>query len=261
MDIPSIYCLGLKISIYTQSELEQYIESCLLGNKRNIFYGYSIGLFPKLKNNLPLLNVCNSFDLMVTDGRIFYIYMKWLKVPLKYDISIPQLTIKVIDMANRFSKSVLLFGGTKRNNELATKNLDLKYTNAIFRKGIDGYQDLNEEQLIVENINKTKPDILLIGMHSPFKEEFAYRNKERLDCKIIIPCGGMIDVFAGNKKLTPTWIKKIGFAWLYRFVQNPVSRFKLTATYSYYFIFKLIPMLIKIRIFNKKYTKSIAEII
>lgn len=38
----------------------------------------------------------------------------------------------------------------------------------------------------------------------------------------------MVDVFAGNISLTPPWIKKIGCAWLYRFLQEPKKRFKTT---------------------------------
>jgi N-acetylglucosaminyldiphosphoundecaprenol N-acetyl-beta-D-mannosaminyltransferase len=31
----------------------------------------------------------------------------------------------------------------------------------------------------------------------------------------------MVDVIAGKTKITPKWIKKLGFAWLYRIMQEP----------------------------------------
>lgn len=252
---------GLNVSNFSLKELDDFIISSFKSNKTLIYYGYSIGLFPKLKKNPNLIEICNSFNLMVTDGRMFYLFVKALGYKIKYDISIPNLTIKTLELANEFSKSVLLFGSTSKINSLATTNLSKTYPKITFFEGIDGYQDLKNEKLLIKKINSRSPDILLIGMHSPFKEEFSFKNKNHLNCKIIIPCGGMIDVFSGYKKLTPLWIKKNGFAWLYRFIQNPISRFNLTSTYLYYFIFKLIPLIIAVRLFNKKPNKSLIDIL
>ena len=75
----------------------------------------------------------------------------------------------------------------------------------------NGYYPNEQENLIITKIASQKPDILLIANSSPKKELFAFENKERVNAKVIVPCGGMVDVLAGDISLTPTWLKKIGF--------------------------------------------------
>lgn len=261
MAITAIDFYGLKISVFTEKELENYIEYSFLKSIPIICYGYSIGVFPKIKELPHLINICNTFDLMVTDGRIFYLFVKKMKFPLKYDISIPKLTIKTLEFANKNRKSVLLIGGSEINNQIANINLLKRYPNAKILNGINGFSGFHSEMDLVKKINYFTPDILLLGMHTPFKEEFAYRHKNKLKCKIIIPCGGMVDILAGKKKLTPKWVKKIGFAWLFRFLQNPIGRFRLTVTYLFYFICKLMPFYVNKKYFKRSNNKAIIDIL
>jgi len=224
-----------------------------------IGYGYSIGILPKLNKHPELYKYSNSFDLMVTDGRPFYFVAKLFGCPLVFDISIPNLSMLVLRLSNKYKQKVLLFGASQVINDKAVHNLRKQYPNANIMKGISGYFESDRETKIVNQINTLHPDVLLIGMQSPYKEFFAYKYKDTLCTKIIIPCGGMIEVFSGKSKPTPYWIKKIGLAWFFRFTQNPKKRFALTVSYLYYFLFLLLPLLCFLRIFRKDKSFSIAN--
>jgi UDP-N-acetyl-D-mannosaminuronic acid transferase (WecB/TagA/CpsF family) len=58
---------------------------------------------------------------------------------------------------------------------------------------------------------------------------------------IIIPCGGMIDVFAGKVKLASPFLKKIGLATLIRVIQEPRRQLWLNILIAYETFFKIIP--------------------
>lgn len=244
ISLPKVDFIGLSISIFTKEELIAYIERVIRLNEFKIFYGYSIGLLPILKQYPNLIKLCNDFDLLVTDGRAFYSIAKFFDTPLKYDISIPNMVLEILKLANLNQYKVLLFGAKDEINKQATLNLKEKYPNAKILDGISGYYDKNREEIIVKKISIASPDILLIGTPSPMKEEFAYKYKQSLNSKIIIPCGGMIDVLAGVKRITPIWLKKMGFAWLYRYMQQPIIRFQLTIDYISLLFFKLLPILV-----------------
>ena len=244
MNLPKVDFIGLSISIFTKEELISYIERVIRLDEFKIFYGYSIGLLPILKQHPKLIKLCNNFDLLVTDGRAFYYVAKFFDVPLKYDISIPNMVLEILELANINQYKVLLFGAKDGINKQATLNLKEKYPNAKILDGISGYYNKSREEIIVKKISIASPDILLIGTPSPMKEEFAYKYKQNLNSKIIVPCGGMIDVLAGTKKLTPIWIKKMGFAWLYRYMQQPIVRFQLTLNCIFLFFLKLLPILV-----------------
>lgn len=248
--MPNIYSIdffGLKLSAFENYEYDLFVDDAISNDKNVIVYGYSIGIMPKFRDDSNLATVCNSFDLLVTDGKPLYYVAKILRFNLKSSLSIPDITIRTLRLASEKGWKVMLIGGTEENNDLAVSKLRIDYPGSVISDGINGFY--TDEEIIVSRIKQESPDILLVGLPTPQKEYFATRYKPL--SHVIIPCGGMIDVLAGKTKLTPAFIKKLGFAWLYRFIQQPKSRFKLTVTYLFSFLFLLLPILIFLRIFRK----------
>lgn len=221
MEIEQFDFYGLKVSDFTLSDLHKYYDEVIINSKTIICYGYSFGTIPFFKKYPDLYKIINSFDIMVTDGTYFYWFMKYSGYQLKKFLSIPFMTLEALEYANKHRKSVLLLGADSDTNNTATQNLKNKYPDIHFYDGHNGYFDESEELPVVEFINKCKPDILLIGMSTPKKESFAFKYKNQLACSIIIPCGGMIDVFAGKVKLASPFLKKIGLAAFIRTIQQP----------------------------------------
>jgi len=118
-------------------------------------------------------------------------------------------------------------------------------------QGIDGYFSKSDEPDIVKKINNINPDILLIGISSPKKELFADKWRNRINAPIIVPCGGMIDVLAGKTKITPRFVKNIGLAWFYRFIQEPRRLFGPISQWLPTFMFKILPSMLYATLFKK----------
>jgi UDP-N-acetyl-D-mannosaminuronic acid transferase (WecB/TagA/CpsF family) len=93
---------------------------------------------------------------------------------------------------------------------------------------------------IIDQINMCQPDILLIGISYPIKERFAVKYKHALNTKLIVPCGGAFDVFAGKTKKYKEVSRYIPTSWLVRFIQEPARLFKpiiLTMLYSLLWVY------------------------
>ncbi len=84
-----------------------------------------------------------------------------------------------------------------------------------------GYFKPDEENNLIEEINKANPDILLVSLGAPKQELWIYENMYRLKCKVCIGLGGSIDIFAGKVTLTPEFIRRAGFEWLHRLIREP----------------------------------------
>ncbi|NVO21361.1 MAG: WecB/TagA/CpsF family glycosyltransferase [Bacteroidetes bacterium] len=242
--VKSFNFFGLKLSSFTEDDLVQEIKQSIDSGQKKILYGYSFGILPYFKFFPEIAIFSNQFDILVADGRGFYLLAKLLRYPIKSDISIPNMVNHSLDLANQNSYSVMLLGAKDVINKKATENIRKKFPGIQVKEGHHGYFKQDGEPEIVDFINKNKPDILLIGISSPMKERFAQKWKDDLDCKIIIPCGGVIDILADFTKPTPRFIKKIGLAWLYRFVQEPRRLFKDSIVYLSYVVLGMIPSLI-----------------
>jgi len=235
---------GLNVTIYDLNELRLYISRTIEHGMSKIFYGYGLGVIPMMQKHPEIVKLGNNADLLVTDGRVFYLLCKLFKLPLKYDLSIPQLVYLLLRMANKNGWGVYLLGAEKEFNQVARENVKNNYPNVKFCKGRDGFFDGKEIDDILRDINSCKPEILLIGISSPQKEILAELFREKGLGNVIVPCGGMIDVLANKTAITPTIIKKLGGASMFRLIQEP-GRLHRRLLYIYSFsLFNLLPVLI-----------------
>ena len=70
-------------------------------------------------------------------------------------------------------------------------------------------------------IRAANPDILFVAMSSPKKEHFVTEHLERLNVPFVMGVGGSFDVIAGVTRRAPPFVRRIGFEWLWRFLQEP----------------------------------------
>jgi N-acetylglucosaminyldiphosphoundecaprenol N-acetyl-beta-D-mannosaminyltransferase len=250
---------GMKVSNYCLSDLEQLFSDTIHSSGNIVLYGYSFGLLPLFKKYPDLYRRINSFDILVCDGTQFHWFCHLYGYRLKTVMSIPEITNYSLEYANLNSLKVLLFGAQEEINLTANQKLRQKYPNAIFLEGINGYFNEFEEQSIVDRINSLSPDILLVGISTPIKERFTDKYRNLIGAKIIIPCGGMIDVYSGFTKQTPRRIKKIGLASLYRVLQEPRRLFTLHSWMIYETIFKILPLAFYNRILLRKKKFNLIE--
>lgn len=236
--------LGLPIHDITMKELLIIINDTIIGKDKKIIYGYSGGIYPRLKDMPEFVDYYNHCDIVVSDGAGLPLIAKLFGISLIERIGLPNLVYKVLELANDKKYSIYLLGAKEEVNKEAIKNIEEKYSNITCCYGHHGYYKIDEEENILNDINEVSPDILLIGMSSPKKEEFAVNNISYLNSKIIIPCGGMIDVIAGKIKRPPPYLSKLPMTWLVRFIQEPRRLYSTSLKLVFQLIFHLLPVML-----------------
>jgi N-acetylglucosaminyldiphosphoundecaprenol N-acetyl-beta-D-mannosaminyltransferase len=123
--------------------------------------------------------------------------------------------------------SIFLLGGDEAVAESASSNIVQSFPGIIIAGYKHGYFEHQGRELenIINTINKTSPDILLVGLGMPLQEKWLMDNFERLHAHAILTVGGCLDVLAGKRYNVPRWIRDIGFEWLVRFIEEPSRLF------------------------------------
>lgn len=88
--------------------------------------------------------------------------------------------------------------------------------------GADGREvQFEQEEEILEEINRLSPDFLWVGLGAPKQEAWLSRYKSRIQRGIIFTVGFAFDVNAGLKPDAPDWMQRRGLTWLYRLASEP----------------------------------------
>ena len=85
----------------------------------------------------------------------------------------------------------------------------------------NGYFDVHDDAEVVSMIQKSKADILVMGMGSPRSHKWFDSRRNDLGVKVALDVGGGFDALTGQVKRAPQWIQTIHLEWFYRRLQNP----------------------------------------
>lgn len=126
---------------------------------------------------------------------------------------------ELINNACANNKKIYLYGASKVVIKETVKKLKKKYKKIKICGYMDGYSDY---QKVLEDIKKTNPDYLFVGMGSPKQEKFIIDNYDDLkNISVIMPVGGTFDVVSGYKKRASLIYQKLHIEWLYRMIKEP----------------------------------------
>lgn len=78
-----------------------------------------------------------------------------------------------------------------------------------------------EEDAIVEIVNASGADILLVAYGAPEQDKWIARNLPRLRVKMAMGIGGALDFIAGAVPRAPETMRRYGLEWLYRLYKQP----------------------------------------
>lgn len=122
-------------------------------------------------------------------------------------------------------KSFYLVGGKEEVIQETVKKLKTEYPTiqiSGFRNGF--IQTDDEKNILIEDINTKKPDVIFVATGSP-KQELLMEEIQKVHPAVYLGLGGSFDVYTGNVKRAPSWWVKNNLEWAYRLVKQP-SRIK-----------------------------------
>ena len=78
-----------------------------------------------------------------------------------------------------------------------------------------------ENEAVIQEINASKPDILVVGLGMPLQEWWLWQNHQRLDARVSMNLGAVFDYVSGRVRRGPRFLVNNGFEWLARLLIEP----------------------------------------
>ncbi|MGE6630261.1 WecB/TagA/CpsF family glycosyltransferase [Bacillus sp. NPDC077027] len=163
--------------------------------------------------------VITSADFVLPDGVGVVLMSRIIQRPLKSRIAGFDVFMSMLDLANKQSKKIFLYGAKKDVLEAVKQRIDTEYPHIELVGSCDGYEA--DKRFVAKQIARSKADMVFVALGYPNQENFIYEYRHLFPQAVCIGLGGSFDVFSGTVKRAPRWMIKTNTEWLYRLVMNP----------------------------------------
>jgi exopolysaccharide biosynthesis WecB/TagA/CpsF family protein len=169
--------------------------------------------------------VLNAFHLVLNDGAGLELYSMACGRHFSTNFVGTDLWPNAFLAARELDRpmSVYLFGGRPGRAKSAAETFAGRYAHVNFVGAMDGYGD--SPSRVLSDLERTRPDVLLVAMGNPLQETWIHENRHRLFAKVACGVGAFFDFACGAVPRAPAWMRRARLEWVYRLGFEPKRMF------------------------------------
>ena len=216
--------LGVNVDCVTMNKAVAKVEELIANKKPSLVATANAEMLMLANSDLELQKILNSAAMVTPDGA----GTVWAARHLGYEM--PERVAGVDLVTNLFSKGYkfYFFGAAEGVAELAAQNAQKNFEANIVGTR-NGFFNTDDEPAIIDAINNSGAEILLVGLGVPKQEKWIFNNLDKLKVPVSIGVGGTFDVLAGKVKRAPKWMQRAKLEWLFRALLQPSRAGRLIA--------------------------------
>lgn len=160
-------------------------------------------------------------DVLLPDGIGIELAAKMTGQKLCENLNGTDLVPALLKRAARMGKSVYLFGGKPGTADVAANNLINAIPHLRIAGTRDGFGGATDDEAVIEDINDSGADIVLVALGVPMQEMWLHGNADRLDAPLTLAVGALFDFLAGTVVRAPKLVRRAKMEWVWRLAQEP----------------------------------------
>jgi N-acetylglucosaminyldiphosphoundecaprenol N-acetyl-beta-D-mannosaminyltransferase len=131
------------------------------------------------------------------------------------------------------------FGGVPGIAETLVRNLQSQVRLNCVGTNSPPFRPLSseEDRQLVSEINSAKPDIVWVCLGCPKQERWMFEHREKIEAAAMVGVGQAFDIYAGNLRQAPAFLRNNGLEWLFRLCIEPRRLWRRYLVYNSKFIF------------------------
>ena len=221
----SIYLLNVRIDNLTSKELLEQLT-------RGVLVTPNVDDIMKHQKDEEFHKYASMSEFSICDSRVVKLMSSIMRKPLKE--AIPGSTFFPMYCqyhAKDEDVKVFLLGAKEGVADIAKEKINRRIGRDIivgtYSPPFGFERDEKECQHIVDILNSSPANVVLVGLGNPKQTKWIYKYKDQLpNIDVFMALGATIDFEAENVKRAPTFFQKFALEWLYRFLKEPKRLFK-----------------------------------
>lgn len=218
---PLLHFWGIDIVNTTMNEAIDWIEQRVQKQKKSLLAFVNPDCLNIAYKNTDYHHILQNADRVLPDGIGLNIGCRMLNQALMANVNGTDLFPKLCERAAQNGHSLFLLGGLANVAELSAQAMQQRYPGLLIAGVQNGYFTAEQESQIIETINNSGADILLVGFGVPRQEFWIAKHYEQLKPTVCFGVGGLFDYYSGRIPRAPVWMREIGLEWSWRLIQEP----------------------------------------
>jgi len=223
--LPEVRILGVRLDNVTTREALTRLDELIADGGQHQVCIPNVDCIVQAQQDREFFDIINRSALVIPDGMGVIYASRVLGTPLKENVKGRILTVHLCRQASERGRSVFLMGGEPGVPEKAAEMLVRQFPGLKICGTLSppfGFEhDENENRIIVDQLHKARPDILLVALGAPKQEKWIARYLPRTEIPVALGVGCTFDVISGRVKSPPGWMTDIGLEWLFRLTREP----------------------------------------
>ncbi len=209
------------------------------GRRRTLYYAHSKSINEAYRE-ASFCSLLNSADLTYSDG----ISVVWAG---KFLSGLPFSKITGADwiydyarMAAQQGIRTYFLGSRPGIARQAAENLKDMYPGLTIVGTCDGFfQEMSEADTLLD-IARTHPQVVFVGMGAPLQEKWIAAHRDEIQAPVCWAVGALFDFVTGAEYRVPYWMNKLALEWLWRFLIDPLGKWKRTLIGNPLFVLRVL---------------------
>jgi len=222
----TINFMGVNIDVVATEELYSRIVECAVDSKTHKVMYVNADCILIAQKDAAYRKILNRADLVYADGMSIVWGARLLGKYLPGRSTAADFMMQFCREFAEKGLGIYLLGARPGVVEAAGVKLKQAIPELKIVGTRHGYFQHEENEKIIDQINRATPHILLIGLGAPYQEKWIDRNFNRINVPVIWGVGGLFDFLSGRLKRGPQFLLDNGFEWFCRLCVEPSRLWK-----------------------------------
>ena len=213
---------NIKLVAARKNEILEELSFRLATQMKTRIFFLDVPCFNVAQKNSSYLRNLNAAEFVLNDG--IGVGARAFDNSIKEKLNSTDFTPEVLEILNEEKMSLYLLGGLPGVADSAAENIMNNFPDIILSGTCHG--SFENPMDVRKDINKVKPDLLLVGMGVPIQENWISEHFEELDATLIMAVGDYLDIASGRVTQVPAVFGKMRIEWAYHLFLKPERLFK-----------------------------------
>ena len=213
--------LGVRVDDVTYEEALEQVERCIQSGSLCQIATVNVEFIMEARHNPAFRHALAEARLCVPDSVGVAWALRRSGRRLRERVAGVDLVERIAARAPEEGWRIFFLGAVPGVAERAASVLAERYPGLEIAGCYAGSPQPEDETAIVQRIQTSRPDVLLVAYGAPRQDLWIARNQARIGVAVAMGVGGSFDYIAGVTRRAPAWVRRAGLEWLHRLIRQP----------------------------------------